>query len=153
MFESGAPLVEPHPLTEAYLGRQHVLDRMRLGAQYVVDAAMLEVRPDLWPEIHERLVAQLTSHVLADHIADDTYSKAFTFKAPRTTWQTFKQTHAGSWWLGWLVTRRPVVNRHEDVILTVHVKRHLTYPDAAIRHNGLGPFRILEQATTDWSRV
>lgn len=27
---------------------------------------------------------------------------------PRSRWQAYKQRHAGSWWLGWLVLRRPV---------------------------------------------
>lgn len=74
--------------------------------------------------------------LLADRVAEDSYTKTVAFIRPKTTWQMFKHTHAGSWWLAWLVSRRPVEYEQTSVDVTVEVKRYLTYPDMAIEEYG-----------------
>lgn len=142
----------PQALTEAYRGREHVLEHLKVGARYVTDRAVLEDHPDYIAYAHEGVVTSLTSYVLADHIASDTYTAREMFEAPRSTWQMFKRTHAESWWLGWLVRWHPVENATETRLVSVQVKRYLTYPDAAIRTPSLGPYRVLEQVSPLWTR-
>lgn len=70
------------------------------------------------------------TRVLAEHLASDTYEKSLYFSYPATTWQMFKNTHAESWWLGWLVRRRPVKMHEVEKTAVVHVDRYLKYPAA-----------------------
>lgn len=82
----------------------------------------------------DRLMLGIESHVLADRIATSTerhlvaqHSCSF----PTSPWQFFKQRHADSWWLGWLVRRRPVRldARTKTYHRTVTIGRDVTFPE------------------------
>lgn len=132
------------------LGR--TLQQMRVEVPVGVSRHMIEVREDAASLIRDHLTAALSGYVLADHLADDTYQAAVPVEYPATTWQMFKHTHAGSWWLSWLVSRRPVRMRVERPVLTVKVGRYLTYPEATLRVPHVGSARVMELVSQDVTR-
>ena len=133
------------PISEVQF-EQKVLERLSVGARYVISHAVLEQYEDAGSHINGELVRSLRSRVLADHLADDVFTASTSFEAPRSTWQMFKQTHAESWWLRWLVERHPVEMATQRRDVAVNVARYLTYPDAAIRTPEFGPHVIYETA-------
>lgn len=92
-------------------------------------------------DIPGELAHRLSAYVLSDHIAADTYTR--TVQWPATTWQMFKSTHEESWWLSWLVRRRPVQMVTKRVEVTVN--RFLTYPEASLAVRDLGRPFIYEE--------
>lgn len=63
----------------------------------------------------DMIVAKLKAFVLTHQLAEHSVSRQRTVSWPATPWQHFKHRHAASWWLRWLVARRPVRMQHERV--------------------------------------
>ena len=120
-----------------------ILDRLRLSvgerAQYVRRHAIISttVVDDDFEKFEadvQTLMLRLESHVLAHQIATGTERHLIAydlFKFPASPWQFFKQRHADSWWLGWLVRRHPVREHVERRAYhnVVTIGRHMTFPD------------------------
>lgn len=79
---------------------------------------------------------EFEAHVLSHRIAEATQSTTVTMGLdfPTSPWQFFKQRHADSWWLGWLVRHRPVrthrTTKSKKVTLTVD--RFHEFPEARV---------------------
>lgn len=86
--------------------------------------------------------------ILTEHLASDFYYGSADFKYPATTWQMYKMTHADSWWLGWLVRRRPVRWQEQYQTVKIKVDRYLKYPEATIEFKQLGhpiPYETVQE--------
>lgn len=93
----------------------------------------------------KEMVIELEAKVLSHQTVSDTkrvnHEVAFDHQHhfPASPWQFFKQRHADSWWLRWLVTRRPVqttrhtVRTHKIITTEVRFERYDTYPQATVR--------------------
>lgn len=123
------------------------LDRMRIGLNnYVSRNAVIDFREDVDTYLGEYFRAELRSEVLARRLDTRVYSESAHFDEPASTWQMFKRTHASSWWLRWLVERRPVRTvRHTQQVIVRATDRAI-YPDARIQlSDQLGrPFLITQ---------
>jgi hypothetical protein len=122
---------------------RHVLEQRKVGAT-VRQSMEVQVHED---ELRNQLEHRLSAYVLADHIADDVFTGTTTSEWPETTWQMFKSRHESSWWLGWLVRRRPVRMHTERQTVEIQVSRYLNYPEATLRIESLGRPVIFEQPT------
>lgn len=97
----------------------------------------LSVSPAFDPHgFGEELAWRLSSCVARDQLAPERYSEFLTTRRPASTWQMFKHSNRGTWWLGWLVRRRPVVEVLEHHTLTVEVDRAIYYPDLIVKEAG-----------------
>lgn len=86
-------------------------------------------------------IERIEAYVLSEHLADDVYQQTFHYDVPKSTWQMFKQSHAASWWLGWLVSLWPVKQETRSFETAVKVERYVNYPESHIKIPGLGhPF-------------
>lgn len=63
----------------------------------------------------DHLFLKLKAYVLTHQLAEHSVSRRRTVSWPASPWQHFKRRHAESWWLRWLVARRPVRLQHETV--------------------------------------
>lgn len=105
---------------------------LRFGVEPVVDM------------LKDEMLLNLSTQVWAEHLPPEHFEakQTFTITAPASWWQHFKETYAGTWWLGWLVRRRPPVMstaRHTDVTLSVDLRRFRHYPAAPEMTRRLGP--------------
>jgi len=110
--------------------------------QFVADQARFSMETD---HAAERLVAQLRSYVLAEHLVSETQDCTWTF--PSSWWQHFKRDS----WLGrhrpqWMRKRWPV--RMTTTAKTITFDRYRTYPDAriALPEDRFGAPVMVEQA-------
>lgn len=112
------------------------LEMLRVAAQTRLGAAVLnDLQLESWQDVlMDQLVVQLSSYVQAERLLDTTVSesKDVVLAAPDSTWQMFKSRHTASWWLRWLIRRRPV--RYSTIIktvtLTVNTVGYATFPDS-----------------------
>lgn len=89
----------------------------------------------------------VSEQVAVEHLAEDEEKMVVEHKVPASTWQMFKQTHQNSWWMGWLVTRHPVVEATSYEWIKVRVSRYLKYPDVTVSVSGQGKPVIHEFVT------
>lgn len=68
------------------------------------------------------------AELVADKLSEEFYTDYFHYNFPKTSWQMFKSEHESSWWLGWLVRRRPVEYEHYVKTMKVKLDRYFTYP-------------------------
>lgn len=78
------------------------------------------------------LRARMSSVVLAEKLAKDSYTRSRVFPFPASPWQFFKERHRTSWWLSRFARRWPVVYEKHEMKVTVGVDRYLAYPQATI---------------------
>jgi hypothetical protein len=76
------------------------------------------------------------------------------FRYPSSPWQHYKRNHEASWWLGWLVRRRPVQEKTVQKVAHVEVDQAAVYPqqgliDATLRDR-LGSPLIIETIRQNW---
>jgi len=115
-----------------------ILERLRIGAQSALSPSMAHSADfdAIVDPFTGALVARITAAVHAQRIADGTVTvaKEIVHDWPATTWQMFKGRHADSWWLAWLVRRRPVVKtcQRREVELTATWVGHAMFPDSTI---------------------
>jgi hypothetical protein len=98
------------------------------GIDFYADDMLLELSTQVW-----------TEDLPPEHFET---TRTFTVTAPASWWQHFKEAYAGTWWLGWLVRRRPPVTstaRRTDVTLSVDLRRFRAYPAAPEMTCRLGP--------------
>lgn len=76
--------------------------------------------------------------IVSEHLADDFYYVDTIHSWPASPWQFFKERHRESWWLSWLVRRRPVEYQQTVETGQIQVQRYLGYPDAHIPSSKLG---------------
>ena len=124
---------------------QIVLDRLRVGAQTAVGRnAILHVQEN-YEDFLGGLMFRLESEVLGEKLVGGTYAGYGHKDFPTSPWQFFKQRHADSWWLRWLVVRRPVVTERHTIKAEVEVEAHRTYPESRIAIPDMGQPVIWEQ--------
>lgn len=98
------------------------------GIDFYADEMLLELSTQVWTET-----------LPPEHFGA---SRTFTITAPSSWWQHFKETYAGTWWLGWLARYHPPVMstaRHAVVTLSVDLRRFRVYPAAPEMTRRLGP--------------
>ena len=93
------------------------------------------------------LVVRMTSEVLAERLLSETQEATFHMAFPSSPWQHFKRDHAETWWLGWIVRRRPVKNEIQTHTRSVTFTRYAKFPHASISLPELGSPVIFEQAS------
>jgi hypothetical protein len=134
------------------------LERLRFGLQEHVGAEMLHsmqieaVEEKVWGGMIYRLKAS----VLAEKLPSEKFerSETFTLDFPASSWQHFKQEHSESWWLRWLVQRRPVrlQGLEQTATLTVDLERYRTFPLCNyVFPKELGPFVNVAVTRDNWS--
>lgn len=127
---------------------QVALEQRKVGAALEVSRqASLSVRPDV---LADRLLMQLESYVLAEKLVGDTKTVTGAIDFPSSPWQFYKQRHAESWWLRWLVNRRPVRTTAHRYERYVTFERYAHYPRSTLRVPELGRAVIFEQFTEPW---
>lgn len=133
-------------LTDYPVGSERfVLDKLRVGAQTAVGQnAVLHVQENP-SDFLGGLMVRLESEVLAEKLVGGTYTGYGHKDFPSSPWQFFKQNHAESWWLRWLVVRRPVKTERHTIKSVVEVEAHRTYPSSRIQTPDLGKPVIWEQ--------
>lgn len=126
-----------------------VLEKLRLAdAQYVSRKFAVEVDQDHLALIADRLAVRMETTVLADHLVADHYESHRWVNVPASWWQHFKDTYADSWWLRWLVRRRPPIFDAQHVSMCVSFDRWATYPYARIKEDHrLGAVVYREEVT------
>lgn len=131
-------------LLSDYTSTKHVLDTRKVGATLqVTQNATLHVSED-W--ILGSLVARLEGVVLSEKLVHDTSIKGVGYSEhPASPWQFFKQRHESSWWLGWLVERRPVRTERHRVEVKAEFTRWAHYPHAKVNIPELGRPVIFEE--------
>lgn len=110
----------------------------------------IKVEPELfWSSEFEidfnKIRVMLEKNMVSDNVANDTYTGYTEYSRPATTWQMFKATNQGKWWLRWLVRRKPVKTLTFTEAVEIEVKRYLAYPQAVINSARLGKPIIFEQ--------
>lgn len=121
---SAARLADPIPTQEL------VLQKVRKGLSFVVGDNLLEsmrIREELAPYVAGKIVSA-TFDVLADKIAEDTYTTYFDWKTPKTAWQLFKKQHAPKWFK----RRWPVEYENHRYKRIVKLTRMAEYPKANV---------------------
>jgi hypothetical protein len=109
------------------------LQWMKLASRQVVDAEGIHYgTPQFINDFMTHTVMRLTAKVLTERLPDRHYAMAttVTFEHPATTWQMFKSRHADSWWLRWLVDRRPVrmATQSRQATAILDISDYLAYP-------------------------
>ena len=116
----------PEPISDIV-----TLERLRLASHAEVPAAIahsMEIS-QFKDVIFDRLVYKLSAEVLAEKLPPAEVTERTSVSFPSSSWQLFKEEHAESWWLGWLVRRRPVRRKAHPVALTVGFDRYRTFPE------------------------
>lgn len=121
--------------------------RKVVASMSVSQQASLHVSPD--PIIGD-LMLRLESYVLAEKLVGDTKEVSGAIEFPSSPWQFFKQRHAGSWWLRWLVVRRPVRLTPHRWGTAVTFERYAHYPEATLRTPELGRPVVFETYSQPW---
>jgi hypothetical protein len=115
---------------------QIALDRLKIGVsrhipRYILDNGEL----GFWVEgMSDTVVSHFRSEVLAHTFSTETAEKQVRFQVPASWWQAFKATYALTWWLSWLVDRRPVRYRTEAKTAHFRVATQAIFPDATVRY-------------------
>lgn len=128
---------------------RHQLEQRKVAVQLALSRdAQMELDEDF---LGNKLLARMTSYVLAEQLVGDTKTIHCTkgYEFPSSPWQFYKQRHASSWWLGWLVARRPVrtEKHYQDREHEVRFERYATYPESTLRAPELGRPVIMESYT------
>lgn len=116
------PDIEPQGATH----RQYAFDWQKFGAVQAVTREFLDeigIPPGVArvsvttveDPFRDLVFARLKAYVLTHQLAEHGVTRSRTVEWPATPWQHFKKRHAESWWLRWLVARRPVRMQHEVV--------------------------------------
>lgn len=119
------------------------------GMYYLAESATV----DVWKDELNHTVTRLMAEVMTEHIVDlQEVSVSASVEFPHSPWQFFKQNHASSWWLGWLVRRRPVVLDTKTNTNTAMVEFHRTtkFPHSSNIPSTLGQPYIFETAEVSY---
>lgn len=122
-------------------------DRDVLAAEFVNE---VRITPSAAHDFFsDSIVLALRAELLAERLPPRSYtdSASTKFLYPASPWQYFKRVHAKSWWLGWLVNRRPVRNITvtRSLTLSLDCSDWVAYPHQTLVDPRLGkPVRIAE---------
>lgn len=106
------------------------LERLRLGSRYILPAYIANsMEFSIEQDIFDRMAYELKTEVLAERLPPVEVTERTSLFFPSSSWQLFKEEHTESWWLGWLVRRRPVRRKARPVALTVGFDRYRTFPE------------------------
>lgn len=117
-------LSDPTPAHEIVLTKVRKGMAMQIG-QTTINS--LKLSEEYVPYIAGRIV-KASFDVLADKIADDTYTTYFTWKTPKTAWQLYKKQHMPRWFK----KRWPVQYEPHTYKRLVKFTRFAEYPRANI---------------------
>lgn len=115
---------------------QVLLERVRVGARVSASNYVLANLRDVnaWQEhLADAVVHEFSSEVLAQRLDTRTVDQRVEWEVPASWWQMFKATYALSWWLAWLVDRRPVRYEVKHKFVSIKYGVDAIYPDARIR--------------------
>lgn len=135
--------------SDSYLSiDRKTLEWKQIGLRMGVPRAVLDtVEIHVQEQVFESLMMQLRAYVLADHIADETFSVEFdrtvydtrvsTFRMPATWWDHWKRDKAPRWLRKRLRPVRWVQSsvqtsrdaRRVRICETATIERHFAYPD------------------------
>lgn len=119
----------------------------KFGAYALASMRMSKDVDNLDAMMSGQLMYRMEAMILSDTLARDTYTGTSVSRWPATTWQMFKHTNEGTWWLGWLVRRRPVRMANDTHTVEVNVERCVLYPEANMVPESFGRPVIYEQVT------
>ena len=134
---------------------QFTLEWLKVGLQTRIPQTVMDtIEVRAWrDDMLDDMVFALRAKVLADQLPPEkiTRRRDVSWEVPASPWQHFKQHHANSWWLRWLVTRRPArLDTHRKMVeFTVDLRRYRTYPEARVSPAWLG--RPVRAAVVDTS--
>lgn len=141
------------PMVESF-----TLERLRVGLEqhvgaHALESMRLEVVEDL---LRNSFIYRLKTDILAEKLPPEKVerSKTFTLDFPASSWQHFKQEHSESWWLRWLVQRRPIRYQalEQTATLTVDLERYRTFPQCNyVFPKNLGPYVQVAIPRETWS--
>lgn len=123
--------------------QEHVLEAFKVSAtrrlsRQLIESARLSTYTDMINMITQDLVMDLEATVYAHKVAQDTIERdaAMGVDVPTSTWQFFKDAHAGAWWFAWFTNRWPTKTRTitRKAHLKVDVRKYNAFPDAAFRY-------------------
>jgi len=120
--------------------REAMLQAFKVGATRRVSRQMIEnTRLSTWTDlITQDLVIDLEATIYAHKIAQGTIERdaVMGVDVPTSTWQFFKDAHAGSWWFAWFTNRWPAKTRTitRKAHFRVDVRKYNAFPDAAIQY-------------------
>jgi hypothetical protein len=128
---------------------QIILERLRLSTTtYVQRHLFVEMHETAETLLRGVVEVEFGSELLAHRLVGDTYTATARHEFPASVWQHFKASHAGSWWLRWLVDRWPVRCQTHTQPVRVDFTRYATYPNATIDPpSPLGAAVLWERAT------
>ena len=116
-----------NPFGDAYATERVKLSPLKVGMTLQASAKYETVPSNL---VADELMYRLTAYVLSEKLALETYTATKVYSRPASTWQMFKQAHENSWWLRWLIQRRPIKMLREPHVVTVDLERNFTYPES-----------------------
>jgi hypothetical protein len=128
---------------------EKILTRLPISTSFKVKRDTL-ISMEESPEdfIRNEVRVRIEQFVVAEKLAADRYHTMVGWKQPATTWDMYKHTHADSWWLGWLVRRRPARCKQYSQLATIEVERYAAYPDATVEFPHLGkpvPIELIKE--------
>lgn len=126
--------------------QQKILTQTKVGMA-VAQSAHYSVHESVF---HDELMHRLEAFVLTEQLVNDTYTASKVTWEPASAWQMFKRDHAESWWLGWLVSRRPVKQLAKTWTVEIEFDRKAGYPQASIALPEFGKPVIYEQVKELW---
>lgn len=134
------------------------LERLEFGLQQHIGAHALHsmVLERVEAVLTDGFIYRLKVDVLAEKLPPEKVERSteFFWAFPASVWQHFKLTHLESWWLGWLVRRRPVkyTEHTKTATLTVDLERYRTFPQCNyVFPKDLGPYVKIATLDTNWS--
>lgn len=137
-------MLEDRPI----ITERRVFDKVRVGYTFRESLEFnSELRVD--PETFQKeLYHSVEGFVLEEKLAKEVYRDTAYNQIPTSSWQMFKDEHQDSWWLGWLVRRRPVLCREQRFDLEVRIDRRNRYPEANVTTTPLGRPYIFDTVDT-----
>jgi hypothetical protein len=110
------------------------LERLKYAMQRTFSTEVVQALDVEWiqDDLTRSWIARVRGDILAKRLPDrgHTVAREFTYAVPASTWQMFKQRHAGAWWLRWLVDRRPAqeLTVSRSAVLTVDISDYVAFP-------------------------
>lgn len=123
------------PITKQPIIKQPpiVLERLKVGKTRFIPQETYVQIVEGWDPMRQEvrgMILEVEAYVLADKCVEDQQVYRPLFWFPSSPWQHFKHKHRESWWLGWLVRRRPVRQTAWGKSMEVDFTRYATYPKA-----------------------
>lgn len=136
--------------------KQHLLEHVAVAASQTLSPSMLDklevrVMKEVYRQIGADLLAQLTTYVQAEKLADET--KDFHFSWCRSRWQARKLCIPSRWtrWF-WHPFVRHFPPKYFTAKATVEVRSWATFPDSTLIIPELGNMVPLQQITARSSK-